>query len=92
MVAAYYKKVETDDEYNEIRAKHGDTTSVEAQLAALRSLGLKAEFRKDGDADLVEHEVEHGRPVIVGWLHGGNMLIGERPMCERLGLWTLFRD
>ena len=40
MVAAYYKKVKTDDEYNEIRAKYGDTTSVEAQLAALRSLGL----------------------------------------------------
>ena len=40
MVAAYYKKVETDDEYNKIRAKYGDTTSVEAQLAALRSLGL----------------------------------------------------
>ena len=30
MVAAYYKKVTTDDEYNEIRAKFGDTTSVEA--------------------------------------------------------------
>ena len=54
MVAAYYKKVRTDDEYNKIRAKFGDTTSVEAQLAALRSLGLQAEFRKDGDADLVE--------------------------------------
>ena len=31
MVAAFYKKVQTDDEYNEIRAKYGDTTSVEAQ-------------------------------------------------------------
>ena len=40
MVAAYYKKVRTDDEYNEIRAKYGDSTSVDAQLAALRSLGL----------------------------------------------------
>ena len=46
MVAAYYKKVRTDDEYNKIRAKYGETTSVEAQLAALRSLGLEAEFRK----------------------------------------------
>ena len=58
MVAAYYKKVRTDDEYNQIRAKYGDTTSVEAQLAALRSLGLEAEFRKDGDADMVELEIE----------------------------------
>ena len=85
MVAAYYKKVETDDEYNKIRAKYGDTTSVEAQLAALRSLGLHAEFREDGDAALVEHELEHSRPVIVGWLHAGNMLLGEPPMCNGLG-------
>tara|TARA_R100001198_G_scaffold89879_1_gene66673 strand:+ start:707 stop:1456 length:750 start_codon:yes stop_codon:yes gene_type:complete len=85
MVAAYYKKVRTDDEYNQIRAKYGDTTSVEAQLAALRSLGLHAEFRKDGDADLVELEVENGRPVMVGWLHAGNMLRGEPPMCSGLG-------
>ena len=73
MVAAFYKKVRTDDEYNKIRAKYGDTTSVEAQLAALRSLGLQAEFRKDGDADMVELEVEAGRPVLVGWLHAGNI-------------------
>ena len=85
MVAAFYKKVRTDDEYNEIRAKYGDTTSVEAQLAALRSLGLQAEFRENGDSALVEHEVEHGRPVMVGWLHGGNMLRGEPPMCNALG-------
>ena len=57
MVAAFYKKVRTDDEYNKIRAKYGDTTSVEAQIAALESLGLKAEFRKDGDADMVELEI-----------------------------------
>ncbi len=74
MVAAYYKKVRTDDEYNAIRSKFGDTTSVEAQLTALRSLGLEAEFRKDGDADMVELEIEAGRPVLVGWLHAGNML------------------
>jgi hypothetical protein len=85
MVAAYYKKVRTDDEYNKIRARFGDTTSVEAQLAALRSLGLEAEFRKDGDADMVELEVEAGRPVLVGWLHAGNMLLGEPPMCNGLG-------
>ena len=85
MVAAYYKKVRTDDEYNKIRAKYGDTTSVEAQLAALRSLGLEAEFRKDGDADMVELEVENGRPVLVGWLPAGNMLLGQPPMCNGLG-------
>ena len=67
MVAAYYKKVRTDDEYNEIRAKYGDSTSVDAQLAALRSLGLQAEFRKDGDADLVE---QSQRPAGLSWQVG----------------------
>ena len=85
MVAAYYKKVETDDEYNRIRAKFGDTTSIQAQLQALRSLGLQAEFRKDGDADMVELEIENGRPVLVGWLHHGNMLRGEFPSCNGYG-------
>ena len=91
MVAAFYKKVRTDDEYNKIRAKYGDTTSVEAQLAALRSLGLEAEFRKDGDADMVELEIEAGRPVLVGWLHAGNMLRRRTTNVQWPGLWTLER-
>ena len=91
MVAAFYRRVKTDDEYNEIRAQFGDTTSVEAQLAALRSLGLEAEFRKDGDADMVELEVENGRPVLVGYLHEGNMLRGNPPMANGLnsGHWIV---
>ena len=48
--------------------------------------GLKAEFRKDGDADMVELEIEAGRPVLVGWLHAGNMLRGEPPMCNGLAV------
>ena len=91
MVAAFYKKVRTDDEYNKIRAKFGDTTSVEAQLAALRSLGLEAEFRKDGDADMVELEIEAGRPVLVGWLHAGNMLRRRTTDVQWPGLWSLER-
>lgn len=85
MVASFYKKVKTDDEYNKIRARFGDTTSVEAQLQALRSLGLNAEFRKDGDADLIELEVERGRPVLVGWLNHGSLLRGEAPSCSSNG-------
>ena len=79
------KKIKSDDEHIAIRSKYGDTTSVEAHLKALRELGLQAEFRKDGDADMVELEVENGRPVLVGWLHHGNMLRGEPPMCNGLG-------
>lgn len=91
MVAAFYKKVKTDDEYNAIRSKYGDTTSVYAHIAALESLGLSVQFRQDGDADMVELEIESGRPVLVGWLHHGNLLRGEPPMCsgQGCGHWSV---
>jgi hypothetical protein len=91
MVAAFYRKVDSDDEYNRIRSQFGDTTSVVAQLQALESLGLNAEFRKDGDADLIEMEIEMGRPVLVGWLHRGDVLLGEAPQCDGMccGHWSV---
>jgi hypothetical protein len=85
MAAAFYGKVKTDDEYNRIRERFGDTTSVPAQIQALRSLGLHAEFRQDGDGSLVEAELAAGRPVLVGWLHHGDMSKGEPPMCDSYG-------
>ena len=72
MIARYYGKVKSDDEYNKIRAKYGDTTSKDAQLAALRSLGLTARFVTNGNAALLENELRNGRPVAVGWLHKGS--------------------
>jgi hypothetical protein len=73
MIAAYYGKVKTDDEYNKIRAKYGDTTDKDAQLAALKSLGLKPTFITNGNAALLENEIRNNRPVAVGWLHKGNV-------------------
>jgi len=71
MVAAFWGKVTTDDAYNTIRARFGDTTNIEAQVAALRSLGLDARFRTDGRPEILEQEIRAGRPVMVGWLHRG---------------------
>ena len=71
MLAMFWGKVVGDDAYNVIRAKFGDTTSAQAQLAALRSLGLKADFHTDGNPTLLEQEINAGRPVAVGWLHRG---------------------
>lgn len=71
MIAMYWNKIANDDAYNKLRARYGDTTSGEAQLAALRSLGLKAEFRTDGSPEVLERELAAGRPVGVGWLHKG---------------------
>jgi len=73
MIARYYGKVKNDDEYNKIRAKYGDTTNKDAQLAALRSLGLIARFVTNGNAALLENEIRNGRPVAVGWLHKGSV-------------------
>ena len=72
MIAKYYGKVKSDDEYNAIRAKYGDTTLVEAQLTALRSLKLQARFVTNAAPGLIETELRDGkRPVAVGWLHQG---------------------
>jgi hypothetical protein len=71
MIAKYYGKVKNDDEYNKIRSKYGDSTDNQAQLAALKALGLKAKFVTDGNAALLENEIRNGRPVAVGWLHKG---------------------
>ena len=73
MLAMYWGKVVGDDAYNVIRQKFGDTTSPEAQLAALRSLGLKANFHTDGTPESLESEINSGRPVAVGWLHKGHV-------------------
>lgn len=71
MLAMYWGKVADDDAYNVIRARYGDSTSPQAQLSALRSLGLKADFHTDGTPLALESEINAGRPVAVGWLHHG---------------------
>jgi len=71
MLAMFWGKVANDDAYNAIRAKFGDTTSAEAHLSALRSLGLTANFHTKGTPALLEREIDAGRPVAVGWLHEG---------------------
>ena len=54
MVAAFYRKVETDDEYNYVRQGFGDSTVIGAQIETLKTLGLNVEFRIDGDAEMIE--------------------------------------
>jgi hypothetical protein len=71
MLAAFWGKVKTDDEYNAIRAKHGDTTSATAQIKALASLGLRPSFITNASVLTLINEIDQGRPVAVGWLHKG---------------------
>lgn len=71
MIASFYNKVESDDEYNKIRKNFGDTTDSMAQLKALKHLGLDAKFITNGNAAIIENEIRNGRPLAVGWLHHG---------------------
>ena len=71
MIAKFYGKVLSDDAYNKIRSKYGDSTDSAAQLRALMSLGLTPKFQTNGTAKLLEREIDAGRPVAVGWLHKG---------------------
>jgi hypothetical protein len=71
MVAEYYGKVKTDDEYNAIRKRYGDSTDAQAQVKTLEHLGLKATFTQRGTQELLQGELDAGRPVVAGWLHKG---------------------
>ena len=72
MLAAFHRRVKSDDEYNRIRAKHGDSTDPTAQIATLEELNLKARFITNGIAAMLEGEINRRRPVAVGWLHHGS--------------------
>lgn len=71
MLAAFYGRVTSDDEYNTIRQRYGDTTSSQAHVEALRSLGLKTRFSTEVTEKMLTDELRNGKPVAVGWLHYG---------------------
>ena len=73
MVAAYYGKVNTDDEYNNVRERYGDTTDAQAHVHALRYLGLYANFVTNATVSDLERQIDVGRPTPCGWLHNGSV-------------------
>jgi len=74
MLAMYWGKELNENNYDKLRSRYGDSTTSEAQLEALRSLGLTANFQTDGTATLLKQEIDAGRPVAVGWLCDGPVL------------------
>lgn len=60
-----------DDAYLDQVLEFGDTTSAEAQVAALASFGLDAQFRVDGTSRMVKDLIREGIPVPIGVLHYG---------------------
>ena len=85
MVAAFHRTVQSQDAYRKVRRKHGDTTEVHAQVSALRSLGLDAEFRQNVRVEDIEIEIDAGRPLMVGWLHKGDFSKGKPAVCDNNG-------
>lgn len=73
MLANYVKPgcVKGDDDYISKRRRFGDSTDASAQVACLRSLGIKARYVQNlNNADLIE-QINRGKPVPVGILHHG---------------------
>jgi hypothetical protein len=73
ILAAYHGVIKTDDAYNVVRARFGDSTDAGAQVKALGSLGLNARFITNGTPATLEGEINCQRPVAVGWLHHGSV-------------------
>jgi hypothetical protein len=61
-----------DDQFLALVQRHGDTTDANAQVAALKSLGIQATFRSDGRIDDLIEQLKGGIPCPVGWLHKGS--------------------
>lgn len=73
MLAKYLKpnSITGDDDYITKRNKFGDSTDPNAQVACLRSLGIKARYVQNlNNTDLVK-QIDRGVPVPVGILHHG---------------------
>jgi hypothetical protein len=59
--------------YDACRAQYGDTTTAEAQLAALRHLGLNAHYETSGNKERLIQLIDQGCPVGIGFLHHGSV-------------------
>lgn len=60
-----------DDAYLGRVLRYGDTTDPMAQLKALGSYGIEASFTKHANWQTVEHQIDKGIPVPLGFLHHG---------------------
>lgn len=76
MLAEFYDKeprgVAGERAYDQVRACYGDTTAAEAQLEALRSLGLNAHYGTNGTKERLIELLDSGHPVGLGMLHHGS--------------------
>lgn len=62
-----------DDIYLGRVLKYGDTTDGMAQVKALQSFGVEARMTTHADYRLIEHQIDKGIPVPLGFLHRGHV-------------------
>ncbi|MGA0983549.1 MAG: glycoside hydrolase family protein [Burkholderiaceae bacterium] len=60
-----------DDAFLQVVERYGDTTSAEAQVAALKFCGVTASFRQDGTSAKALELLQAKIPVPIGVLHKG---------------------
>lgn len=72
-IARYHGRIGSDDAYNRIRRRYGDTTNHAAHVKALAFLGLSARFTATMNLAKLREEIYLGNPVAVGWLHQGKV-------------------
>lgn len=65
------KGAQKDDFFLDVVEGFGDTTSAEAQVAALKAVGVAAAFRQDGTSNKALELLRSGLPVPIGILHRG---------------------
>jgi len=57
------------DKYNSVRGRYGDTTDSNAQISALRELGLDVSVQDNGSLNEIAQSVSTGKPVAIGIQH-----------------------
>jgi len=60
-----------DDQYLQRVLRYGDTTDAAAQLQALASYGIEAEFTQKASFKTIEAQIAAGMPIPCGYLHRG---------------------
>jgi hypothetical protein len=60
-----------DDQYLRTVKRFGDTTSIQAQMRALASYGIKARFIENAKPETLEQQISRGIPVPCGYIHRG---------------------
>lgn len=71
VASAYLGRNVSLGEYNQARSRFGDSTSIDAQVQALRRMGVKATVNDNGSVDELTQLAGNGKPVAIGLNHNG---------------------